>query len=65
MVCVETVENWTNLAVIICQLLSADDAMEIGLHKLLDDCIGRGDEQIERAANKAMEERKQTYSRSL
>lgn len=37
MVCVETVENWTNLAVIICQLLSADDAMEIGLHKLLDD----------------------------
>ena len=39
-----------NLAVIICQLLSADDAVEVGLHKLLDDCIGREDEQIEYAA---------------
>lgn len=28
-----------NLAMIICQLLSADDAMEVGLHELLDDWV--------------------------
>ena len=29
----------TDLAVIIRQLLGADDAVQIGLHELLDDCV--------------------------
>ncbi len=32
-------DEQTNLTVIICQLLGSDDAMEVGLHEFLDDCM--------------------------
>lgn len=31
-------DGQTNLTVIICQLLGADNSVEVGLHKFLDDC---------------------------
>ena len=37
-------DAWTYLTVIICQLLSADDAMEVGLHEFLHNCMRDGHE---------------------